>query len=522
VSADGRFVAFVTGATNFDPAHTNLWSHVYVHDFVTGQTVWASPKPDGTAGFGANSPSISADGRFVVLTSSDALVLGDTGYVDVFVRDLQQSSTSRASVSYTGGQADGPSSYGRISGDGRYVAFISQATTIVPNDTNGLQDIFVRDTVAGISELVHLSSTGIQGNAIAEVPIALSYDGRFVMFASQASNLVTGDTNGKDDVFIRDRLLATTIRVSIDSAGNQGNDDSFAGDISDDGRFVVFASQATNLVVGDTNGFADLFVHDRQTGVTTRVSVGAGGIQANDVTFDGRVSGDGRYVTFATAADNLSSQPNIQGGDVFVHDRLNAMTRLITLNTTGAYADAFSSNPDISADGQVIVYESRANNLVPYPPNNWNDVFAVRQTQLSPATYCTGAINSQGCVPTMSWTGTPSISAGSGFDIQATGLVSQRNGLLLYSKHGPTTIPMTGGTLCVAAPLRHTAVISSRGLTPCDGTFAYDFNLHISSGIDPGLGVGQPVWAQYWSRDPDSALNGQLNLTDALFFLIEP
>src|SRR5215813_8861590 len=180
-------------------------------------------------------------------------------------------STTRVSVDSAHRQANGPSSAAAISADGRFVAFESNATNLVPGDTNGLTDIFVNDHGAGGTIRASVDSLGRQANGPSFNP-AISADGRFVAFESDATNLVAGDTNGKRDVFVHDVTAGTTVRVSVDSLGRQSNGPSFNPAITGDGRFVAFESDATNLAPGDTNRFRDIFVRDRQSGTTTRVS----------------------------------------------------------------------------------------------------------------------------------------------------------------------------------------------------------------------------------------------------------
>ncbi len=188
---------------------------------------------------------------------------GDTNdSVDVFVRDRKLGTTRRVSVSSTGAQGNSGSFGPAISSAGRYVSFSSDASNLVPGDTNAAQDVFVRDRKLGTTRRVSVSSTGAQGNSVSFDP-AISSAGRYVSFSSFASNLVPGDTNGTVDVFVRDRELGTTRRVSVSSTGAQGNRLSFDPAISSAGRYVAFSSAASNLVPGDTNGSFDVFVRIR-------------------------------------------------------------------------------------------------------------------------------------------------------------------------------------------------------------------------------------------------------------------
>ena len=222
--------------------------------------------------------------------------------------------------------------------------------------------------VPGFTELVSQSSAGVQGDQDSEMP-AISADGRFVAFVSFAENLVPDDTNQATDVFVRDRLLGTTERVSVSSAGRQGDGNSGLLDlmggpsISADGRFVAFSSEATNLVTGDRNNNADVFVRDRQTGTTTRVSVATGGAEANAGGTEPAISRDGRVVAFVSFSDNLAPDTNFTG-DIYLHDRQTGTTELISKAFDGGNANSESFSPAVNADGRFVYYTSFASNLV--------------------------------------------------------------------------------------------------------------------------------------------------------------
>ena len=324
ISADGRFVVFESDADNLVSGDTNGTSDVFVHDRQTGTTTRVSVTTDGVQGNGSSeSPAISADGRFISFTSyADNLVSGDTnGFEDVFVHDRQTGTTTRVSVTTDGMQGNYHSFSSAISADGRFVSFVSWATNLVSGNSHGTSDVFVHDRQSGTTTRVSVTTGGIQGNNYSGSP-AISADGRFVSFHSNADNLVSGDSNGTSDVFVHDRQTGTTTRVSVTTGGIQGNNYSGSPAISADGRFVSFSSYADNLVSGDSNGPWDVFVHDRQTGTTTRVSVTTDGIQGNSDSSSPAISADGRFVTFSSQADNLvSGDSNGFFSDVFVHDR---------------------------------------------------------------------------------------------------------------------------------------------------------------------------------------------------------
>src|SRR5207249_2543647 len=243
------------------------------------------------------------------------------------------------SVASDGTQGNAASAGAALSADGRFVAFHSTATNLVAGDTNGKTDVFVHDRQTGITERVSVASDGTQGNNASSYP-ALSADGRLVAFQSDATNLVAGDTNGATDVFVHDRQTGTTERVSVSSGGTEGNGFSAAPALSADGRFVAFHNTATNLVAGDTNGKTDVFVHDRQTGTTERVSVASDGTQGNGPSSGAALSADGGLVAFHGTATNLVAGDTSGTYDVFVHDRPVSTT---TTSTTQPATTSTSS-----------------------------------------------------------------------------------------------------------------------------------------------------------------------------------
>jgi Tol biopolymer transport system component len=261
-----------------------------------------------------------------------------------------------------------------ISADGRFVAFTSGASNIVPGDTNRNYDIFVRDTLTNTTTRVSLDSAGNQANSDS-YSLSISPDGRFVAFTSDASNIVPGDTNRNYDIFVRDTLTNTTTRVSLDSAGNQANSSSNNPSISPDGRFVAFSSFSSNLVPGDTNNEIDVFMRDRLTNTTTRVSVdSAGNQQTRNITSDApSISADGRFVAFTTYPSNILLGLNTNG--IFVRDRLTNTTTRVSVDSAGN--PGVADSPSISADGRFVAFSSHASNIVPGQTNNTLNIFVV-------------------------------------------------------------------------------------------------------------------------------------------------
>ena len=332
---------------------------------------------------------ISARGRYVSF-SSDAttLVKGDTnGKRDAFVHDSLTGKTTRVSVSSTGAESHcsdpfGCSSAAGITGDGRYVAIVSDASDLVPGDTNEASDVFIHDRRTGETTRVSISDRGLQGNGASGVA-AISSDGRYVAFTSGASNLVAGDTNGAADVFIRDLRTGRTTRVDVDNHGRQTNRGSYSWDpaLSAHGRYIAFTSSASNLVAHDTNNLADVFVRDLRTGRTTRVSVSSRGRQAGgDRSRNGSnapsISANGRYVAFHSATSNLVRGDTNRAFDIFVRDRKTHQTRRVSVSDRGLQANAESFGPpSISPDGRYVAFGSLASNLVAGDANDTTDVF---------------------------------------------------------------------------------------------------------------------------------------------------
>jgi Tol biopolymer transport system component len=285
--------------------------------------------------------------------------------------------TTRVSVDSAGAEGNDYSHDPAISADGQIVAFQSNATNLVAGDTNGASDAFVHDRSTGLTERVSVDSSGAEANSYS-YRAAISADERSVAFHSFASNLVSGDTNGTWDIFVHDRSTGLTERVSVDTTGTEGNDKSSDLDrpvISSDGRYVAFSSLATNLVAGDTNAKADVFLRDRQLGTTARVNVDSGGAEADDSGGYPSISSDGLLVAFTSSATNLVAGDTNATNDAFVRDRALATTERVNLGFDGREADGPAFSPSISADGRYVAFESDASNLVPGDTNGVRDVF---------------------------------------------------------------------------------------------------------------------------------------------------
>ena len=329
LSGNGRYCAFVAGPhvtkTNSFYGETGI-RQIFVFDRETGETTCVSAAPDGSPGDAdSEHPIISADGRYVTFSSwAGNLVENDTtGNEDVFVYDLQTGETTRITA---GNRSSGPSS---ISGYGGMVVFASVAFDLVEGDTNGETDIFTYNRLTGNTTRVSVSSDGREGDSSSVSP-DISTDGRFVSFRSWATNLVEDDKNGVDDVFVHDCLTDRTSRIRAAAPGTVERGWSRSPPLSGDGRYAAFESVAENLVGGDTNRMEDVFVYDTETGETTLISAASDGTPGNGNSNAPDISREGRYVVFVSEASNLVEGDENGYADVFVHDRETGRTTMIS------------------------------------------------------------------------------------------------------------------------------------------------------------------------------------------------
>lgn len=380
ISSDGRYVAFRSSASNLVADDTNGAMDIFVHDRQTNTTERVSVSSAGVQGnSGSRNPRISADGRYVAFSSGATnLVAGDTnGEEDVFIHDRNTGATERISVSSAGQEAESGSwnYYATISADGRYVAFRSTAANLVTDDTNGMADIFVRDRQENTTVRVSISSEGEESNQECYSPV-ISSDGRYVAFTSGATTLVPGVTDF--GFFIHDLQTHETVWGGVAESSDPA--------LSGDGRYVAFESSSSTLVAGDTNGVGDVFVLDRdsdedsifdEAGATSieRVSVATDGTQADLNCYGATISGEGRYVAFYTEASTLAPGDTNGNDDVYVHDRVTNVTRKLSVSITGAQGNDDSFEPSISTGVRYMAFASAATNLVAGDTNGRTDIF---------------------------------------------------------------------------------------------------------------------------------------------------
>lgn len=322
ISGNGRYVLFESNASNLVSGDTNGTWDLFMRDLQTQTTIRFSLDSNGNQVFNrSDSPNFAADNRYIIFHSDAALVPEDTnGFTDIYRYDVQSRAVIRVSTTSSGAQANGTSYHPWISADGNMVAFMSSATNLVANDTNNQADVFTKNIGTGEVRRVNVSTQGTQCNDETVWP-SISGNGRIVSFCSRGSTLVTGDTNNNWDAFVHDLQTSTTTRINVRPDGSQA--DSYTRSpttMTRDGRYVTFASLSTNLVPNDTNGFQDIFVRDLQTNTTIRTSFAYNGGQCGDDCFVPFIAADGRYITFTSEANDHTPGNNYAGRDIFWQD----------------------------------------------------------------------------------------------------------------------------------------------------------------------------------------------------------
>ena len=431
ISSDGRYVAYHS-SVNVVPDDTNGKYDIFVYDMVMGSTIRASLSSSGVQGNqGSKNPSMSSDGRYVAYTSEASnFALNDSlGNSDIFRRDLDQATTVRVSVSTIGGDPWDDSDFPSISADGNLICFTTRAGNLVPGDNQHTVDAFVRDVSAGTTRRASLTSTGSpvtcvmatisedgryvcftstgnvvppnqsgwqdayvrdllmnsssrisealgggRGNDVTS-SVSLSANGQVASFASDATNMVAEDRNRAIDVFVRDLSSLENTLISNPNVSSHGNDDSLNASINSNGRFVAYTSEANNIVLGDNNEVADVFLHDSNTGLQTWVSLSSQGVVGNGASRRPSISNDGRYIAFESASNNWVPGDTNNSPDIFVRDTLTGTTTLVSVSTNGLPGNGTSEMPAISASGRYVAFHSTAANLVVGDSNGYVDLF---------------------------------------------------------------------------------------------------------------------------------------------------
>jgi Tol biopolymer transport system component len=591
ISADGRFVAFESLAESLVPGDTNECTDVFVHDRELSTTVRVSVDSNGEQGAGdSRAPSISADGRFVAFESLALNLDSSARVAGIFVHDRSTGETELVSVDSAGRPASRPSVRPSISADGRYVAFETASPNLVANDTNGLSDVFVRDretcnTIRASVNWRRVSARGSSGWP------AISGDGRFVAFVSDAETLVYGDTNRVDDVFVYDREMRRTTRISVGWDGREAKGPSFKPSISHDGRFVAFASDADNLVRFD-RGQRDVFVRDRRIGETRMVSVDSLGEHGNLQSGGASISADGRWIAFHSSATNLVADDSNRVDDVFLYDSEMYSTSRVSRSTAGEPADSFSYGPSVSSDGSCVAFTSRAKNLAGGDTNGAWDVFVFDARPLVPpcmayyadrdgdgfgnpnarvyemaprpgyvlddtdcedrdpavhggaieryngvdddcdgeidegfvGTACSALANSLSCEPLIVGRGAASATGSTSFEIAVESLRNDTLGFLVWSRGSASILDLAPGPCVSSASLRSPLVRSggsARTSADCSGRARFDLGPDVIGRM--GFTPSTVFHAQYVGRDRSyRPYPGMLVHSAALWFVVAP
>lgn len=460
VSGDGRFVVFLSSAQNLTTNASSGMVNVFLRDRQLGTTTLASVSTNGTTANGpCSSPGISSNGQFVVFQSRASNLVPDVtnGWENIFVRDLLIGRTILASANTNSVEGDRSSLNPQMTPDGRRVVFESLASDLVANDTNGLSDIFVRDLVNSNTVLATVNTDGTATGSGYSINASITPDGRFVVFESTSRNFVTNDLNTTSDIYLRDLAAETTTLISVNTTDNAAGSSQRAV-ISDDGRYVAFQSAANNLVAGDADGVNDIFLRDLQTGASILVSpvpdfnvstnaptrpaisrtgqlvafqtgsppsglfgtvtigqvhvwnVQAGSNVLVSVSLDGTtpaagvshspiISADSRFVTFLSNATNLVNNASNKQFQVYQHDLATGVTTLVSVNLDGNGNNLDCSSATASDDGRLVAFESLDANLVLDDRNSSYDVFVRNLTTGSTELISKAVTNLQSATP---------------------------------------------------------------------------------------------------------------------------
>ncbi len=482
--------------------------------------------------------SISDDGHSVAFEAwSDLVVPGDTnGYVDVFVKDMTTGAIQLVSESWIGefGTGWNPT----ISGNGSTIVFYSDYDGLTPGAVNGWVDVYAYDVATQALELISVDRNGqapapppcyplCQGGATWLPEVDITPDGRFVAFETWALDLTPEPGVDAENVYVRDRLAGVTELISVTPQGRKGTGESYWPSISANGRFVAFASTAPNLVVGGTTyvpgsgGRGHVYVRDRVLQTTTLVSQSILGEEGDNWSEFPTISRNGRKVAFKTSAKNLVDYPGPAHPVLLLaHLQSGEFSYLLDAQST-----PLSGSAPIALAGNGVIQAFAASPPLTPIYNDMHPHVFLRDERVpfSPIVrYCTSKTNSLGCAPAMGTAGIASFTHPTAFFVTSVRQRSGQQGAMLWSL-APAALPFQGGYVCVSLPARRTPIQSSGGWnTVEDCTGGYSFPFSTSYAQLHGLSAGDTVYAQYWSRDPSSANPQQVNVSDGISFTWAP
>lgn len=377
ISGDGSRIVYSSRNTHLVENDANFSDDVFLFHRTTGATSIISVKSSGSqAPGGSIQPSISSDGDHVVFSSSSTALTSPApmnGTQHIYKHTISTGDTIFISESTSGTESDDASEWPDVSGDGRYVVFRSYSDALDTKDTNGLSDIYLRDTIANSTKVLTLAPTELPSDGDSR-NASISNDGRFVFLTSTGTNLISGDSNEKEDAFLVDRQNLTTIRISNGISMLESNGDTTDGVISGDGNYAFFISDATNLTADNTGGRAQLFSYHVPTETIELVSRDSDGNIADQDTVDVKSSDDGRFIVFVTNARNFNGDTNRYFFDVYLRDMSTGTTTRISLRPDGAQAENHSELPSISGNGRYVGFQTESGNLAPPDLDGFRDV----------------------------------------------------------------------------------------------------------------------------------------------------
>lgn len=393
ISLDGKRVVFRSDATNLVPEDNNGQQDVFFKNIDDGSISIASTNAQGAPGEGpSEEPFISGDGAVVTFTSqSSNLVPGVSGPVkNIYRKNIKTGAIDLVSGDAAGAPGNDDSVSSSASVEGRFVAFVSSASNLVAGDSNGVSDVFIKDMANGAITRVSTGPQGEQSNSVSGsiYGTSMSADGRLVAFFAAASNLNQFDNDNQLDVFVKDTQSGAVTLASTNADGVKGNAGSYNPAISADGRYVAFASVATNLAPGDTDGAVDIYYKDLQTGRLTLASANKDGMKALE-SGDPAISSDGRYVAFSARGAGLVPELSNDTYQAFIKDGTGGDLILASQSGSGAEGNDASVKPALDKNAGHIVFESAASNLVPTDSNGLYDIFLVTyEVQQAPVKGC--------------------------------------------------------------------------------------------------------------------------------------
>lgn len=517
MSADGRYITFTSRADNLVPNDTNFSTDVFVADKLTGTVTLASANAAGTASASGDSqsPAISADGHLVAFTSiaNDLVSTPDSnGSGDVFVRNLTTNQTTLVSVNSAGtASTSGGASVPVLTPDGRYVVFRSNSFDLTNNPPSGYYGIYRRDLTTQTTSLVSVNTSGAGGNGFS-TNASVTPDGRYVVFESYASDLVAGDTNGDLDVFVRDMQSGQTYLVSANmNASASGQGASRNASITPDGRFVVFESTASDLVPGDANNSSDVFVRDLVLGQTYRVSSNTSNAAGNAGSQNAVISNNGRYIAFDSDASDLVPGDTNNATDVFIRDLTTGQTTLVSVNQTGSGpGTGTSSYPALSADGRRVLFSTAAPDLVANDLNGTYRNVALRDLNLGATTLLDPHTGRYAFALDQSLEITPDghhAAFGAFGDDLTAGDYNSRQDVFVWGDGSPVARPGAGYAVAEGSSITLDGSASSDADSPLT-TYEWDFNYNGTTFVQSATGVTASFSA--------AALNGPTTRTVAL------